>query len=255
MSNCGELIAPPATSTSFAGSRCVLPSARYSTATARAPSRTILSACAPVTTVRLRRLRAGLRYASAALHRRPRFWVTCVVSMPSCSGPLMSLRRARRLLVPRPRGMQSSWDSDRGGRRCSEARSSRVAARCRARTAPIARSRGARRRMPIPCSRGRPSGRSRAQLPRTYICALRDELPPSVFPRGQNIARPSRFGCGSVSYAQSYLVLNSLLNAAGMWISNFLSGGPASRSNTRQSGSSLSLPASTHPAEPAPTIT
>ena len=40
-----------------------------------------------------------------------------------------------------------------------------------------------------------------------------------------------------------------------MWMKSAVSGGPASRSRTCTSGSSLSLLASTQPAEPAPTIT
>src|SRR5882762_9627905 len=45
---------------------------------------------APVTTVRLERGRAGWRYASAALHRRPDRCVTCVRPTPSLTSPLMS---------------------------------------------------------------------------------------------------------------------------------------------------------------------
>ena len=85
--------------------------------------------------------------------------------------------------------------------------------------------------------------------------AFSDELPPRVFPRGQKRGRPSRCSWGTVSYAQSYRVLNSLLNAAGIRISSFRSGGPASSSSTRQAGSSVRRAASTQPADPAPTIT
>src|SRR5262245_1125573 len=82
-----------------------------------------------------------------------------------------------------------------------------------------------------------------------------DELPPITLPRGQYSSRSVRCFCAVVVKFQSYGVLNSLLNAAGMWISCLRSGPPASTRATRQSGSAESRFARTQPAEPAPTIT
>jgi hypothetical protein len=62
-------------------------------------------------------------------------------------------------------------------------------------------------------------------------------------------------GSQPVMWSQSCWVRNSALNAAGMWMKSAVSGGPASTSRTRTSGSSLRRLASTQPAEPAPTIT
>ena len=50
---------------------------------------------APVRTVRLRRRLAGCKYASAALLRSPRRWVTAVGAYPVLSGSFSSPRRRR----------------------------------------------------------------------------------------------------------------------------------------------------------------
>ena len=85
--------------------------------------------------------------------------------------------------------------------------------------------------------------------------ALIDPQPPTIFPRGRYRRRPPSPGSFSPSRSQSWLDLNRAGNANGMRISGATSGGPASSTSTLTSGSSLSRPASTHPAEPPPTIT
>src|SRR5688572_2513964 len=92
-----------------------------------------------------------------------------------------------------------------------------------------------------------------ARLPRTYIIALIDELPPSTLPRGTKRRRLSMRGFGSVSYAQSQLDLKSLDQATGVVISRRRWSRPASISRTRASGSDDRRLAITHPDDPAPT--
>ena len=84
---------------------------------------------------------------------------------------------------------------------------------------------------------------------------LTDDEPPMTRPRGHDMRRPSIPGSGSVSYAQLYLVpASGYANAEGMWMKRLRSGGPASSSRTLTSGCSVRRLASTHPAEPAPTM-
>src|SRR4029078_9843825 len=94
-----------------------------------------------------------------------------------------------------------------------------------------------------------------AGRPRTPIIALIDAEPPTTFPRGKTIRRPSSSPCGTVSYPQSSGERKSFENAAGTRTWSFRPRGPASRSSTLVSGSSESRDASTQPADPAPTIT
>ena len=89
ISNCGELIEPPARITSrSARATLVWPPWTYSMPTARVPSITILVASAPTSTVRLRRAIAGRRYAVAALQRLPLRSVIWIGAKPSCCAPL-----------------------------------------------------------------------------------------------------------------------------------------------------------------------
>lgn len=85
--------------------------------------------------------------------------------------------------------------------------------------------------------------------------AFIEDEPPSMWPRGQKSSRPSRADCFAVEKFQSYGVLNSFGKAAGIRISGLRSRGPDSTSATRVAGSSESRAASTHPADPAPTMT
>ncbi len=84
---------------------------------------------------------------------------------------------------------------------------------------------------------------------------LIDELPPRVRPWGQNTLRPAASGCGVVASSQANGPCHSVGVAPGIRISSASSGGPASSSRIRVPGSSVSRPASTQPALPAPTIT
>ena len=88
--SCGELMTPPETITSRSARTVVvaLPPVEYSTPTARLPSITTRCASALVTTVRLGRLMAGRRKATAALQRRPLRMVDCSVPSPSFWTPL-----------------------------------------------------------------------------------------------------------------------------------------------------------------------
>jgi hypothetical protein len=89
ISNCGELIAPPARMTSrSARAILVSPCLTYSMPTARVPSNTTRVASAPTSIVRLGRFSAGRRYAVAALQRRPSRMVIWIAANPSCSAPL-----------------------------------------------------------------------------------------------------------------------------------------------------------------------
>src|SRR3954468_19237677 len=94
ISSCGVLTAPPERTTSrVARATCTRPPLRYSTPVARPPSTSTRVVSAPVRTVRLGRLVAGCRYASADDQRRPRFWVTWYWPTPSWLGPLKSSLR------------------------------------------------------------------------------------------------------------------------------------------------------------------
>jgi hypothetical protein len=84
---------------------------------------------------------------------------------------------------------------------------------------------------------------------------LIEELPPRVRPCGQNTRRSEAFACGAVESSHASGPCHSVGVAAGIRTSPASSGGPASSSSTRQLGSSLSRPASTQPALPAPTMT
>jgi hypothetical protein len=97
MSSWGELTAPPLRITSPEAVTCwVTPAAsRYSTPVARVPSNRIRWAYAAVRTVRLRRRLAGCTYASAALFRSPRRWVTGAGENPVLDGSFSSSRRCR----------------------------------------------------------------------------------------------------------------------------------------------------------------
>ena len=86
--------------------------------------------------------------------------------------------------------------------------------------------------------------------------ALTELEPPSTLPRGWYPRRPFRPGCGTVWKAQlACPFFASSASPAGQWISTLRSGGPASSKATFTPGSSLRRAASTHPAEPPPTIT
>src|SRR3954471_3384400 len=70
-----------------------------------------------------------------------------------------------------------------------------------------------------------------------------------------NTVRPSSPGSGSVWYIQlTAFDLNKRPYPSGTWIQMFRSFGPASSSSTEFLPSALSRLASTHPAEPAPTM-
>ncbi len=70
-------MAPAARTTSARAVACsTLPSRRNATPVQREPANSSLSACAPVSTVRLARPRAGRRNALAVVQRTPRRWVT-----------------------------------------------------------------------------------------------------------------------------------------------------------------------------------
>ena len=81
---CGELMTPPASSTSRrARTVWVPPARRYSTPTARLRSSRMRDTSARVSTVRFGRRIAGRRYATAALQRRPSRMVFWFRPMPS----------------------------------------------------------------------------------------------------------------------------------------------------------------------------
>ena len=83
---------------------------------------------------------------------------------------------------------------------------------------------------------------------------LIDDDPPSTFPRGQSMRRPSRWGSGSDSNPQLKAgMFIGIDSAVGMRIRRFMSEPPASSSATLTAGSSDRRAASTQPAEPAPT--
>src|SRR5262245_54145218 len=83
--------------------------------------------------------------------------------------------------------------------------------------------------------------------------ALIVDEPPSPLPLGTWIRLPPRCSSGSVTKSQSWSVLKSCVNAAGMEVSRRNRAAPASSSKVRHVGSALSRLASTQPAEPAPT--
>ena len=79
INSCGLLIAPPHSTTSRrALTTGCAPTCSNSTPTARFPSNNTRVTVASVSTVRFFRRNAGLRYASAVLHRAPLRWVTRV---------------------------------------------------------------------------------------------------------------------------------------------------------------------------------
>ncbi len=85
---------------------------------------------------------------------------------------------------------------------------------------------------------------------------LTEDDPPSVRPCVVAMPRPPVSGVGSVLNCQVNSGSNRVLvNPAGMWIQGFLSGGPASSTQTVTPSSSVSRFASTEPAAPAPTMT
>ena len=101
ISNCGELIAPPASSTWPASMRSVpRPCAQICTPTARPRSISTRSTSAPVRTCRFARSRAGCRKPVAVEQRAPSRWVTWYRPKPSCCAPLKSSLRGWPALMP-----------------------------------------------------------------------------------------------------------------------------------------------------------
>ena len=83
-----------------------------------------------------------------------------------------------------------------------------------------------------------------------------DEEPPSPRPRGIRISRPGSLGSAAPSKSHdSRRCRISTAQPRGTWISGCQPRPPASRSSTRVVPSAVRPLASTHPAEPAPTIT
>jgi hypothetical protein len=79
--------------------------------------------------------------------------------------------------------------------------------------------------------------------------------PPSTRPRGILMLRPFMRASGSVSNIQLTWRSNiTLPKPIGMWIQRLLSRPPDSSSSTRLRPDSVSRLASTHPADPAPTM-
>ena len=74
-------------------------------------------------------------------------------------------------------------------------------------------------------------------------------------PRGQYSSRAFSSGWDVVNRSQSYREWNNLGNAGGILMFGLRSRGPASTRATETAGSVLSRWASTHPADPAPTMT
>ena len=69
---------------------------QWRTPVARRPSNSIPSTCESVATVRFGRLRAGFRWTSAALQRRPLRWVTRTSAASSTSAAAAASRKAAR---------------------------------------------------------------------------------------------------------------------------------------------------------------
>ena len=97
---------------------------------------------------------------------------------------------------------------------------------------------------------------SQPSIDRAALEALRAELDqPSVWPRGHAKRRRLQWSWGTVRYRQSWGPSGRNPIIAGVWMKGEASGPPASSSKTLVAGSAERRFASTHPAEPAPTIT